>query len=241
MGRLVPSSLKLRVCDLEEDETTSPLRLNYPKNKTEQSTRNLEVLDKFNLTSASGFGIIPFYGRSFLLSITRTLFIRKTNPISLIQTQNYKVKLREIFRSQLLSLRQGEISKPPFSIVEEIFVNPIDPKAAHETLGNILVNVASDLGHIYLGRTIVTIAKVTLDASTVANIALEHGHTPEYQSISLWTPVNDVYFHINGQPFTDDLREYKKGLRYVFTLRIDRIDYDYEDGSYTINSTLIGG
>ena len=120
-------------------------------------------------------------------------------------------------------------------------MNPIDPKAVHETLGNILVNVASDLGHIYLGRTIVTIAKVILDASTLADIASEHGYTPEYQSISLWTPVDDVYFHINGQPFTDDLKDYKKGLRYVFTLRIDRIDYDSEDGAYTINSTLIGG
>ena len=120
-------------------------------------------------------------------------------------------------------------------------MNPINPKAIHETLSNILVNVASDLGDIYLGRLIVTIAKVLLDTSTHADIASEHGHTPEYQSISLWTPVEDVYFQVNGQPFTDDLSEYKKGLRYVFTLRVDRIDYDYEDGSYTINSTLIGG
>ncbi|MDE0426789.1 MAG: hypothetical protein OXN25_18210 [Candidatus Poribacteria bacterium] len=105
----------------------------------------------------------------------------------------------------------------------------------------VLVNVVSDLGHIYLGRIIVTIAKVALDASTCADIASEHGHTPEYQTISLSTPVDDVYFHVNGQPFTDDLRDYKRGMRYVFTLRIEKIDYDYEDGAYTINSTLIGG
>ena len=73
-------------------------------------------------------------------------------------------------------------------------MNSIDPKAVHETLGNILVNVASDLGHIYLGRTIVTIAIVMLDASTHADIASKHDYTPEYQSLSLWVPTTMYIF-----------------------------------------------
>ena len=118
-------------------------------------------------------------------------------------------------------------------------MNPIDPKAVHETLGNILVNIVSDLGQIYVGKTIVTIAEVSLDADTCADIASEHGYTREYHSIVLHTPVNDVYFHIDSQSLTDDLKNYKSRLRYVFTLRIERIDYDYEDGTYTVNSTLV--
>ena len=118
-------------------------------------------------------------------------------------------------------------------------MNPIDPKAVHETLGNILVNVVSDLGQIYVNRTIVTIAEVSLDASTCADIASKHGYTPEYHSIVLRTPVDDVFFRINSQSFADDLKDYKSGLRYVFTLRVERIDYDYEDGTYTVNSVLV--
>ena len=91
--------------------------------------------------------------------------------VLLIQTRNYEVKLREIFRSRLLATSRGEISKSPFVIVEEIFINSIDPKAVHETFGNILVNVISDLGQIYVGRTIVTVAEVLLDANTCTDIA----------------------------------------------------------------------
>ena len=118
-------------------------------------------------------------------------------------------------------------------------MNPIDPKAVHKTLGNILFNVVSDLGHMYIGRTIVTIAEVALDANTCADIASKHGWTPEYHSIVLYTPVDNVHFSIDSQSLTDDLKDYETRLRYVFTLRIEIIDYDYEDGTYTINSTLV--
>ena len=119
-------------------------------------------------------------------------------------------------------------------------MNPIDPKAVHETLGNILINVVSDLGQIYVGRTIVTIGEVSLDANTCADIASKHGYASECHSIILYTPVDDVHFRINSRFLDDDLKDYESRLRYVFTLRIERIDYDYEDGTYTVDSTLVG-